>query len=383
MKRHLKKSVMLFILISFTVTFLGCWDYEEMVDVKYVAGMAVDKDKNTNEYILTSEVLEGSTNSKSINSIIIESRSKTLHAAFRDAIKYTGNMLQVSHAKVFIVSKEIAEEGIVSVIDLIDRDVQLRNDMWILISESDTASDILRKGKEGSEVISYELAATNANANKIGKYIDMELFKLISDISDTGSSAIVPMVNVDNKSYESKFEVSGTAIFRGEKVVGKLDGFETMFLQILKEENLKFILPIELEDDNNVSLEIMDINKSINPKVKDNKVIIDMTINIDTALSELESSEVNYILKDERDKLKKQSSEQITTNCYKVIEKLQKEYKSDAIGFGEVLKKKKPSEWREMEHQWLDIFEDIEVNLDVNVEIKYNGVTNKNIKVGD
>lgn len=384
MKRYLKKSFMLFILISFAVTFLGCWDYEEMIDLKYLAGIAVDKDKYTNDYILTLEVLEASTNSKAINSNIIESRGKTIHGALRDAIKKTGNMLQGSHAKVFIVSKDIAEEGIVPVIDLIDRDVELRNDMWILISESDTASDILRKGKEGSEIISYELAASIANSNKIGKYMKVEIFKIISDISGRGSSAIAPMVNVNNdNNTESKFNVSGTAIFKGEKVVGTLNEFETMFFQILKEDNVKFVLPIELEKGNNISLEIMNINRSINTKIKDNKVVIDMTINIDTALSELASSGVNYILKDERDKLKKQSEKQIKISCYKVIEKLQKEYKSDAIGFGDILKKRNPNAWKSMESDWLDIFENIEINLDINVEIKYNGVTNKNIEVGD
>ncbi|MBU3204098.1 Ger(x)C family spore germination protein [Clostridium algidicarnis] len=383
MKRYLKKSFMLFILISFTVTFSGCWDYEEMIDVKYLAGIAVDKDKYTNDYILTLEVLEASTNSKSINSNIVESRGKTIHSAFRDAIKVTGNMLQGSHAKIFIVSKEIAEEGIIQVIDLIDRDVQLRNDMWILISESDTAADILCKGKRENEIISYELAATNANANKVGKYIDIEIYRLISDISNLGSSAIAPLVNIKDNIGESKFEVSGMAVFKGEKVVGNLDELETMFLQILKEDNLKFVLPIELEDGHKISLEIMNVNRSMNPKLKDNKVVIDMTVNIDTALSELGSSGVDYILKDERDKVKIQSEKQIVTDCYKVIEKLQKEYKSDAIGFGDILKKRKPNAWKEMEYQWSDIFEDIEVNLDVNVEIKYNGVTNRNIKVGD
>lgn len=383
MKRYLKKSFMLFILISFAVTFLGCWDYEEMVNLKYLAGIAVDKDKYTNDYILTLEVLEASTNSKAINSNIIESRGETIHAALRDAIKKTGNMLQGSHAKVFIVSKDIAKEGIVPVIDLIDRDVELRNDMWILISESDTASDILRKGKEGSEIISYELAASIANSNKIGKYMKVEIFKIIRGISDRGSSAIAPMVNVDNNNTESKFEVSGTAIFKGEKMVGTLNEFETMFLQILKEDNIKFVLPIELENGNNISLEIMNINRSINAKIKDNKVVIDMSINIDTVLSELASSEINYILKDERDKLKKQSEKQIEISCYKVIEKLQKEYKSDAIGYGDILKKRNPNVWKKMEYNWLDIFENIEVNLDINVEIKYNGVTNKNIEVGD
>ncbi|WP_029452396.1 Ger(x)C family spore germination protein [Clostridium algidicarnis] len=383
MKRYLKKSFILFILISFAVTFLGCWDYEEMVNLKYLAGIAVDKDKYTNDYILTLEVLEASTNSKAINSNIIESRGKTIHGALRDAIKKTGNMLQGSHAKVFIVSKDIAEEGIVPVIDLIDRDVELRNDMWILISESDTASDILRKGKEGNEIISYELAASIANSNKIGKYMKVEIFKIISDISDRGSSAIAPMVNVDNNNTESKFEVSGTAIFKGEKMVGTLNEFETMFLQILKEDNVRFVLPIELEKGNNISLEIMNIDRSINTKIKDNKVVIDMTINIDTALSELASSGVDYILKDERDKLKKQSEKQIKISCYKVIEKLQKEYKSDAIGFGDILKKRNPNVWKKMEYNWLDIFENIEVNLDINLEIKYNGVTNKNIEVGD
>ena len=174
-----------------------------------------------------------------------------------------------------------------------------------------------------------------------------------------------------------------SAIFKGEKMVGTLNEFETMFLQILKEDNIKFVLPIELENGNNISLEIMNINRSINAKIKDNKVVIDMSINIDTALSELASSEINYILKDERDKLKKQSEKQIEISCYKVIEKLQKEYKSDAIGYGDILKKRNPNVWKKMEYNWLDIFENIEVNLDINVEIKYNGVTNKNIEVGD
>ncbi len=383
MKRYLNRFIGLFMLIAFTITFCGCWDYSEITDLKYLAGIAVDKDKNTNEYILTFEVLEASTSSKAINSNIVESRGKTIHGALRDAIKKTGNMLQGSHAKVFIVSEDIAKEGIVPVIDLINRDVEVRNDMWILISEMETASEILSKEKKVDEIISYELSSAIINSNKTGRYVKTEVFKIVRDISDKGCSATAPMVKINNTNQSSEFDVFGTAIFKGEKMVGTLNEDETMLLNILKESKSKFIMPIQLEKDKSISLEIMNIDRNVKPQIKKGKIVMDITIDIETALSELASSGVNYVSKDEREKLKKESEKQLENGYYKILEKLQKEYKSDIVGLGDILKKKKPNEWKKVEENWPDVFENIDVNLSINIDIKYSGVTNKNIKVGD
>ncbi|MBU3206769.1 Ger(x)C family spore germination protein [Clostridium algidicarnis] len=383
MKKYLNVSVVLLFMVAFTTVFCGCWDYTEMTDLKYLAGMAIDRDKGTGDYIVTFEILEASTSSKVIKSDIIEGKGKTIHESLRDAIKKSGKMLQVSHAKMVIVSKDIANEGIIPVIDLINRDVEVRNDMWILISDMDTASEILSKEKKGDEIISYDIASSISNSNKIGSYLKTEIFKVIADISNKGLSATIPMIKIDKDNKNLDFDVFGTAIFKGDKMVGKLNEHQTITLSLLKEDELKFVFPMELGKNNTVTLEIMDVNRKIIPKVKEGKIVVDVNIDIDTSLSELASTGINYISKDEREKLKKQAEKYVENSCKELIEDLQKDYKSDIIGFGDILKKKKPNEWRKVQDNWQEAFQNIDTNFRVNINIKYSGITNKNIEVGD
>lgn len=249
-----------------TISFYGCWDYSEMDDFKHVAGIAIDRDKDKDEYIVTVEILEIYAGSKQLKSSIVQSRGKTLHTALRDAIKKTGNMLQLSHARVVIVSRDIARESIVPVIDLINRDVEVRNDMWIVVSKEDLASEILTKSKSEEEIISYDIESSIKNSNQIGKYIGVETFKLTDTLSSEGISAFLPIIKLAKKNGDLGFEVSGTAVFKGEKMVGELTERETMMLQFFNEKDLEFIFPVKLDQNGSVSLEILKSKKDIKVK---------------------------------------------------------------------------------------------------------------------
>lgn len=47
-----------------------------------------------------------------------------------------------------------------------------------------------------------------------------------------------------------------------------------------------------------------------------------------------------------------------------------KDLKADVFGFGEVLHKKYPQEWKELKDTWRDIFPAIEVTVDVSLTFK-------------
>lgn len=142
--------------------------------------------------------------------------------------------------KVVVVSQDIANDGIGSVIDLMNRDMEVRNDMWILISQMNTASEIFIKGKENDEILSYRLSDTVSNHTKIGKYTSTEAFKLLDNITTKGISATVPMVKLSNAKNKSDIEVSNVAVFRGDHMVGKLTENESMMLQLLKKKMQSF-----------------------------------------------------------------------------------------------------------------------------------------------
>ncbi|NOH16498.1 Ger(x)C family spore germination protein [Clostridium cochlearium] len=378
----IKNKIIVFFMIVFPIiSFCGCWDYSEVDDFKHVAGIAIDKDKYKDEYILTIEVLDAFIGSKQLKSKIVQSRGKTIHTAFRDAIKKTGDILKLSHARVVIVSKDIAEEGIVSVIDLINRDAEVRNDMWIMVSTENLASEILTKPKNEDEIISYDIEHSIKNNNKIGKYIGVETFKLIDILSCEGISPTLPMIKLGSQNHEVGFELYGTAIFNGEKMIGQLTEQETMMLQLFNGKDLKFVFPIQINEDAVISFEILKSKRNIKVNLKEDKICMDTYIHIDAVISELATSGVNYINKDERNNLKKLSEKLVKNNCHLLIEKLQKQYKSDVIGFGRELKKKKPEEWKKVSSNWDEVFEFLEVNIFVNIDIKYSGLTDKNIEI--
>lgn len=383
MKKYINKIITLFILICISTVFTGCWDYSEITDFKYVAGMAVDRDKKTEEYILTMEVLDASPDGKSITSSMVQSRGKTIHSALREAIKNTGNMMQLSHAKLFIVSKDIAEEGIIPVIDLINRDVEVRNDMWVLISKDKTAGEILTQDKNENKILSYDLASAAKSSNEIGEYKSIEVFRLIDYISTKGISAAVPMISTVKDGGKPTVEIFGTAVFKGDKMIGELDKGENLIFQILKEDNVKFVYPIVLGENQAVSLEIMKVSKKYNISKEKNIPSLDMYIDMDVALSELAETGINYIAKEDREKLKVGAEKVIEAQSNALIKKLQNEYKSDIIGFGSIFKKKAPKEWEKASGNWSETFQNIDINVFVNLNIKYSGLTNKNIEIGD
>ncbi|WP_155400667.1 Ger(x)C family spore germination C-terminal domain-containing protein [Clostridium tetani] len=45
------------------------------------------------------------------------------------------------------------------------------------------------------------------------------------------------------------------------------------------------------------------------------------------------------------------------------------------------LKKKKPQKWKKVSNNWDEIFESLDINISVNIDIKYSGLTRKNIEV--
>lgn len=383
MKINKSKIIISFIIIFFAIYFCGCWDYAEMDDFKNAAGIAIDKDKIEDEYIVTVEIVEAYTGAKELESHIVQSRGETIHVAFRNAIQKIGNKIQLSHAKIVIISKDIAEEGIVPVIDLINRDAELRNDMWIMISKEKPASKILTKPKSEKEIISYDIETAIKNNNQVGKYLGVEIYKLIDTLSSEGIDSALPMIKLAQKNGELEFEVSGTAVFKGEKMVGELTEKETLMLELFNEKELELILPIKIEGNGFISLEILKSKKKIKVKIEEDKIIMNSYIELDTTISELSNSGVNYIDVNGRSKLKHIAEEQIENNIYMLLEKLQKQYKSDAIGFGRELKQKKPKVWKTVSNKWNEVFESLNINVSVNINIRYSGLTNKNIEVKD
>ena len=156
------RITLLGLLIFINALFItSCWDYREIDKLAVVAGVAVDKG-TTGQYEVTAEIVQisGGKDTKTMsNTITMEGR--TMFDAVRNGISLSGKKLYWSHTKVIILSKEIASEGVMKVIDWFNRDAETRPDFHVLISEGASAKEIFSGQGATEEIKSFVLAGVS------------------------------------------------------------------------------------------------------------------------------------------------------------------------------------------------------------------------------
>lgn len=380
MSRIIKTCFVIVFSIILSLPLYGCWDYVDSKDINYVSGMTIDKANN--KYLVTFEVLGASGDGQSLNSTYASTESDSIHSAIRDVINKTGSKLQVSHMKVVIVSEDVAKEGIIPVLDLIERDVEVRNDMWLLIAKSIKASDVLKGVQGGSSPVSYKIAGALGKPSKTGNNVSIEIFKFAQDVDTKGESPLVPIITVDKN---KEFDVSGCAVFYKDKMVGELNEYDTQILKMIKEEREKekYVVSIPLKEEETISIELMDVRKKYNVDLVDGKAVIDVKMDIDVALSEINARNFNCIEKKSREEITKYIELYISEEASALIDKLQSEYGSDVIGLGHLLTRSQDKQLQDIGNKWNDTFKEAKVNIKPHVHIRYTGLTKEPIGVGE
>lgn len=387
MKKH-KKIICIFILLTLLLNATGCTAYTEINDLPLILGVAIDKGINA-KYLLTVEVFKPKAPSKEkdtkITTEILQTEGATILDAIRDLIIKLGKRAYWTHLKVFVISKEIASEGISPVLDVFNRNAHVRKEFPVLISNDETAYKIFFKGKETlDEPISIFINNTIKNVDKVSKYDYIKFYELIDDISYGGKSAVLPLVSTNSMLAEKLPLIYGLAVFKKDKMVGMLNSNESKTLRLLKNKEKGGILIVQWLENNeqeSVSLGILKSKTKLQPLYNDKNLVINIKTNTITEISELLNSKIDVLGEKGREKLKEETENKIKVNIENLLFKLQHDFESDAIGIGKNIKEKYPSVWRKYENNWSDTFISISFNIDTNVEFKGTEAISEELKI--
>lgn len=374
--------------LIFTDMFLvtGCWNYREIEKLSIVAGAAIDKEDD--QYLMTVEIanLAGGKEAK-VESKKIEAKGDTIFDAARNVIKISGKRLYWSHVKVVIFSQEIAREGIIQAIDWFNRDAETRMSTNMLISKEKTAKELLEKQSITAEIRSFEMYDMLTSQESLSKAPRIAVYEFINALAAQGKSAVLPAVGITENEGQKTSELSGTAVFKEDRLIDFLDGEDTKyFLFILnKVRGGLLIQKVRTESsDANVTLEIFSelTNTKIKPIYSNGKLTMKLDVYITVSIGEIGGTE-NYINEPGRAKLKKDVEESLKDNIKRVIKKVQNDYGSDIFGFGSIVKGDMPYVWKDIEKDWEKIYKDLDVNVNVDVDITNSALVVKPIKKGD
>lgn len=384
--KKIRIVVIPFLLLTCMFLICGCWNYKELDRMFIVMGAAVDKDSKTGNYVLTIETMtpRGAKDTTMVTQIV-STEGVTIFDAARNAIKKAGRKMYWGHAAVWIISKKVAEEGIVPAIDMISRSKETRPDILVIVSNTGLSSQVFSKTNRLNTSVSKYLYDMFSESKSAGKYRKVPLWQAINDMSDRAVSLTLPLIDIDKKASDLQVGTSKSAIFRGEKMVGEINGIETRSTLILRRE-LKngFVLALPANKEDKLpasSLEVTSSTTKIIVNSNGGKPEIYISSILNGNIIEIQSS-IDYFTETNRLLLEKEYADLLKEQMKTIILKAQKEFNLDIFGFGKEVRIQKQGIWKSMENNWDDNFKNLECSIDVKVKINGSGLEMKPTKVG-
>ena len=380
-----KFIILIFTIVMCPVILCGCWNYKEIDSLAIVAGIAIDKDLNTKEYIVTTEIITTQLQGVSsvISSELFTSRGDSIFQAMRNMIEKTGLRLYWSGTKVVIINESIATEGIIPVIDWVSRDSDVRPDIWLLISKGNNAAEILKHKVKINEVTSFHLDDTMMSGKVLSGFKDSRLSTFIDEINSKGNSTAIATVKNEHNNDSIAPRLTGSAIFKADKMVGYLDDKETLYVQIIKNKIQEGLVVLKnvAGSDTGVTLEIFQNRTKLTPIYNNGSVSMQIDIYPIVAIDELQGS-TDFMNEENLETLQIEAEKEIEFRVQSVINKLQNNYHSDILDFQDTFNKEMPKVSENFRKTGKDIFTEIKTDVKVHIQIKGSGKTIKPISKG-
>lgn len=381
MQKHSK--LLLIILIPLLIVLNGCWDHRELNTLAIVSCLGIDKAEEPSKIQITAQIIkpgemkagEGGGGKKPYWNIT--TTGETVSDTIREFTHESNRKLYLPHNEALIFSQDIAKEGVKKYVDFFVREPESRELAKVLVSKG-KANEILDletelekiPGRNISQLVDESVATSEASA------VNMQEFS--TRLMSKTTAPVASMIEVSDQGKGKIARLSGTAVFKTDKLIGYLNKAETRgLLWVIDKVKSGIIVVKSPSGEGKVSLEIIRASSKITTEIKDNNVPY-ITVHIDEEgnLSDQMSPEDDLPKLPVWSSLEKSQADVIHQEVMAALEKAQ-ELNADIFGFGDAVHRKYPELWGDMEKQWDQYFPDLEVEVIVNAKLSRTGMIKK------
>ena len=377
-----KKNKYLSILFVTLLLLTGCWDKKEIDDQQFVISLGIDKSeketissKNSYRYNITYATPNLSTVQKNGGGnepfrYFQYVTGDTLTGTIKKAQAYYLEPINFEHVKTIILGKELAKDKVLfqEVLDYIDRTPQFGRTVLVMIAEN-TAKEIL-EAKEETKPFRNRYAIHSQDITSIPDELIINVGKVLNQLINNEGTTFIPRI----KKGKNNLGFSGGAVFRDYQFQGWLDEAQVRVLSWTLGKNKGGYFPIWYQGAY-VPYEVSHISSKVVSATYDKYLKVKVQIETEGDISEyiLDNSK-KYIDSKWVKQLEIELEEAIKKEIRDVFDILQMEYKVDIIGLKDQLKLKYPKVWKEIKEDYEKIFEEAEIEIDVNISIRRIGM---------
>jgi spore germination protein KC len=385
-ERNLKRWLLFALICTVSILNGGCWDRIEINDMAFV--MATGIDALPNKKIKVSIQLALPTGGGQSPSQPASNQEKSFIVETSSGVDIWGTSSKIqeklsrkvftAHRRILIIGEQLAKQGIGPILDAFVRHPDSRLRTYVLVAKGSTAEKLLnvdypleKEPIEGLREIFHSKVGLTVNLRDVLKEMP------------ANKSIVLPAVELVNNGEEGKkiFRLNGAAVFYHDKLAGYLNDQKTRELVWLRREQQQAELTVSIPKiRGNISANV--INTSVSMKARKINGQLVMYINALTKLeinenqTSIDLSEMNNIKMIERmfaGSLKKQLNS--------ALNEVQHKYKSDVAGFGQVIHRTYPRDWKKMKQNWDQEFPNMKFVVQTEVKIRNTGMTSQPINL--
>lgn len=368
--KSLRKSLTIIMICILTLT--GCWDQKIFEQVGLILTVGIEKTDN-NKILLsyTYPVIGGSID----DAVGLDSVATNIIRGGRELIRYRApRNMEGGKVQQVLISDELAKLGIHDLLEIFQRDVTLPAISYIVIVEGSPKELIVEgsklKDKPRISFYTYQLLENNV---KLSNIPNTKVFDFDINFFAPGLDPVTPMIKF-KKDY---IEITGSALFSEDKMVGKLNQKQTIVLLGImgQTKNTDFVYEDpSLKTENKVKYGLAITLRKPKRKIsfdfdEEGKPIIDISLKYECVLDEYKWNKTDEA--EEQKKLEEELSKHIESLCNETVKVLQ-EVNSDPIGFGNMVRAKYYDYWKSIE--WKEMYPEAKIKVDVKVEIVKEGI---------
>lgn len=420
------------IIITILISMIGLENSVNTNNLCFANIIGLDKSENNpSNLLVTFQIITPkmkSSNSVSTDKTIVTSIDEnSIDLAVSTLQDYISSNIEFSNSNAIIISEELAKDGVQRYISTISSNLEFNNNMYILICEGKAQDFIETLDKNNSiNPTSYFDILKNAEKKSSSvKFVNLTEFSNLLFTSNATPYAPICKINTENKENSNEnqdnkdnkdeneqksensaskknsntvdntssndqnlikqksdinIEIGGTAIFKDEKLVGKLSSDETAFHIMLTSilKSYTTTLDVSESEDNAINNQTSSSNVNITQtgkaKIKvdtnGNRPRIDVKIPLNIVVLDTPAGEYDYLNSNYISSVKKKVTEVLDKKMENYINKIQKEYNTDLAEFYKYSRKNFLTAKEYNEYNFKEKFKD--AKIDVKFDITFN-----------
>lgn len=401
-----------FVLILMILCLPGCWDYRELDETAWVTAIGLDRGRE-NVLTVTLQIAVarniapapgGGGGGGSEGLVVTSMEAPSLLSALEFTHAWIDRRVDLSHTKVFIVGRELAESDFTAFIMPLARFPEFRPTVGVLVANG-RAENVLREADPVLELSPGKLWDQMTGAWAATEFIPRSDFRRVYiDTGSPGAAGLAALIGVEREkegppdpSHKAKgvhmagtiprrggqkIEVMGAAVIEGDRMVGVLNGDETGVAKMVRGTFREMIKTVPDPRHPGRFLTVRVYPRE--PPAVDVRIGADgmprvaVLIPLEGSILGIQSGE-HYERPERVHQVERAVEKSLMTDARAALDKAQHEFGADFFALGYHAKQRFPTWQAWEEFAWDEKFPDAEISFDFDFKVRRIGILRETV----